>query len=551
MKCKNCSYALWNLSTRKCPECGTYFKPSDYDLVPNSVRFCCPHCDQHYFGTSERGHLVPASFNCVSCTQPVEMDQMVIRPVGTNDDGEVEKDVPFRSDPNRLSGFFRTIWLVMMQPRKIARGIVAAEGTAGGTLFLAAMGLVTTFIGAFLSMVLMMAMTSVLPGGAPGGPGGGVPVTGVLGVVLGTSVVFGVVMWIVIAFIWAGLTHVILSLSGAKKWTFGTTFAVIAYSSGCMVLGWIPCIGSYTQLLGMVWQFVSASVMMAEIHRATPRRAVFAILAPPLTALSLLLLSVLVLMVPLMGALQGLGKAPGVAPPPPPPPQMMAPSASTDEMQKVVNALDWYRLDRGGWPPHALALVDGSGALQPDDLMLESNAAADEDVVISGRQLWMYHMLTTQDQERVFGDAQRMLVAQGNAPYRLGDYIFCFHGTDASRRPSAWAVIQADRLNPTLPDANLSASEVLVGTAAGKILAIRTADWKDTLERENAIRTGEGLLAIPDPFMPAPEEDPDAEQQTPEQQTPKQETPAQEAPIEPQPQQPAEPEPKATPPGAL
>jgi hypothetical protein len=91
MKCKQCGYSLWNLSTRKCPECGTYFKPSDYDLIPNSVRFCCPRCDQHYFGTSERGHLVPSSFNCVSCTQPIEMDQMVIRPVGNVDTGEVEK----------------------------------------------------------------------------------------------------------------------------------------------------------------------------------------------------------------------------------------------------------------------------------------------------------------------------------------------------------------------------------------------------------------------------------------------------------------------------
>ena len=66
MRCQNCNYTLWNLTTRECPECGTPFLPSAQDFQPNSVRFCCPGCDQDYYGTSPRGHLVPSAFSLPS-----------------------------------------------------------------------------------------------------------------------------------------------------------------------------------------------------------------------------------------------------------------------------------------------------------------------------------------------------------------------------------------------------------------------------------------------------------------------------------------------------
>jgi predicted RNA-binding Zn-ribbon protein involved in translation (DUF1610 family) len=80
MRCKICDYPLWNLTTRTCPECGSKFAPDEFEFVPNSVQYCCPHCAQAYFGTSEKGHLVPREFNCVKCGQRVQMNEMVLRP---------------------------------------------------------------------------------------------------------------------------------------------------------------------------------------------------------------------------------------------------------------------------------------------------------------------------------------------------------------------------------------------------------------------------------------------------------------------------------------
>ena len=109
MRCKNCDYPLWQIRDRRCPECGTGFRPSDFDFVLNSVRFCCPHCDQAYYGTGERGHLSPRTFACVSCNQMVNMDDMVLLPT----EGVREEQTKVEMNPwleRDKRGFFRA-WL--------------------------------------------------------------------------------------------------------------------------------------------------------------------------------------------------------------------------------------------------------------------------------------------------------------------------------------------------------------------------------------------------------------------------------------------------------
>ena len=47
-------------SKPNCPECGRPFRPSDHEFVPNAVRFCCPECDQDYYGTGHHARAPPA-----------------------------------------------------------------------------------------------------------------------------------------------------------------------------------------------------------------------------------------------------------------------------------------------------------------------------------------------------------------------------------------------------------------------------------------------------------------------------------------------------------
>ena len=114
MRCKSCDYPLWQLTDRLCPECGTPFLPSEHEFILNSVRFCCPHCEQPYYGTGEKGHLVPRTFACVKCAKFIDMDQMVLLPT----EGVTERQtqvtvVPWveRRDRGWFAAFFVTLGL--------------------------------------------------------------------------------------------------------------------------------------------------------------------------------------------------------------------------------------------------------------------------------------------------------------------------------------------------------------------------------------------------------------------------------------------------------
>src|SRR5262245_20410546 len=93
MHCKQCNYPLWNLTARTCPECGAPFNPSDFEFVPNSVRFCCPNCRLAYYGTSPKGHLIPHVFNCLGCEERITMDSCVLLPAEGVVDDETKPEI--------------------------------------------------------------------------------------------------------------------------------------------------------------------------------------------------------------------------------------------------------------------------------------------------------------------------------------------------------------------------------------------------------------------------------------------------------------------------
>src|SRR5688572_3956647 len=116
MRCKTCDYPLWNLKARQCPECGRAFVPSEFEFVLNSVRFCCQHCDQAYYGTGPRGELVPADFVCVACGQRTRMDDMVLRPAqGVEEKQTQVLKMPWleRAQRGRISAWFSTLGMAM------------------------------------------------------------------------------------------------------------------------------------------------------------------------------------------------------------------------------------------------------------------------------------------------------------------------------------------------------------------------------------------------------------------------------------------------------
>ena len=137
MRCKNCDYLLWNLKTRECPECGATFKPSEYEFTANSVRFCCPHCDHPYYGTSESGHLVPESFGCLRCGRPLHIDEMVLRPgLGVEEAQTARNRMPWleRKEIGFFKSWFMMIGHAMTRPVQLGRAIPQEASALGALL---------------------------------------------------------------------------------------------------------------------------------------------------------------------------------------------------------------------------------------------------------------------------------------------------------------------------------------------------------------------------------------------------------------------------------
>ncbi|HSW46696.1 MAG TPA: hypothetical protein VLM89_14130, partial [Phycisphaerae bacterium] len=273
MRCKTCDYRLWNIPARRCPECGTPFKPSEFEFVPNSIKFCCPHCGQAYYGTSSRGHLVPAAFPCVSCSRPIHMDDTVLLPAeGLIEERTAPVHVPWVERRNRglLRVWFATVSMAMVAPTQLMRALPRYLPGTTGTGFALATLIPAWVIGMSFPCGLPIIMAFFL---GRRGTGGAVFLP-ILLVPLAVAIACPIVL-----LLWAGLTHGVLRLLKGTSARFHRTWQAMSFSAGAGVWMAIPCLGPY---FGWIWWIVSAILMVREGHRTSGVKATAAVLTLPI-----------------------------------------------------------------------------------------------------------------------------------------------------------------------------------------------------------------------------------------------------------------------------
>lgn len=263
MRCPECDYALWSLKAGPCPECGRPFKPSEFEFLANAVRFCCPHCDQGYYGTSERGQLVPERFDCVSCGKAISTDEMVLRPAEALGD----RDAHLGTNPwlDKRRGILKRYVLAMFsgigQPGRMME-VTPAFGSTGAAVGLAILNIM---VASSLSVGMFVLLTG-FSGGAMLGPAG-------------MSIFVIVVTPLVSMFIWTAVTHGMLHLLRAKPSdTMGRTLQAIGFSSGAYVLAIVPCIGTP---MGFVAWTITATIAVRAGQRVGSWKATIATMAFP------------------------------------------------------------------------------------------------------------------------------------------------------------------------------------------------------------------------------------------------------------------------------
>ncbi|MBN1490610.1 MAG: YIP1 family protein [Phycisphaerae bacterium] len=474
MRCRTCEYRLWNLHARRCPECGAPFRPSDYDFVPNTVQFLCPHCNQAYYGTDAHGHLEPRQFNCVSCGTWIDMDEMLLLPTeGVAEEKTGVLRLPWleRATRGRMRAWWDTVKLALVSPRRMMQALPARFPSADGWGFFFLTQLLVMAVG-ILSVTLLWAAGAVFGGG-----GGGVAMF---------SVMFGfmavtVAALLILVMIWGVVAHGLLRLTGETHGGLGRTYAALCYSSGANLLSAVPCCGVY---VGWIWWLVSAVLAVAEAQRVRGGRAALAVLTPPLTILAVFV-GLYAWFLVFVASWAG------------PMPAARNTTNTQGGTGTLVQALLNYTEDHdGGAPAHAILLLVNDHVAGTDFLLLHTATTA-ADVPVARTTLEDFELLRPTGQRAAAETATKTL-PDGTIAHRLGDFVFTYHGIDLSAPDSRlWLVIASP--DPDVNAGVVSAGDIVVGCADGSLVTIPQNDFATKRVEQNAVRAEHGLSPLPDP----------------------------------------------------
>lgn len=482
MHCRNCSYPLWNLAARRCPECGDAFRPSEFRFEPHGVRFCCPRCNQPYFGTSEDGLPEPRSFECVRCHAAIDVDEMVLRPGLGVEDRQRQKDyMPwFDGTLGRWKAWFLTIGKSISDPRSLIRAAPEDSsfsrawrfGSVTSFLFLL-VGLVlpyALYFGAFMPFVMMGA-------GAGAGFGGTAIVWWLAG--MAAALVGGLVFCAASVLLWAGLAHLFLRVTGGAAAGFRRTMHAVGYSAAAGVFTAIPCCGPN---VGWIAWLVSGILMLMEGQKVGGVRATFAMLMFPILSFAISAVAYVGLMYAMMSGFNTVA--------------MMPPAGMATNVGQVQAAVMTHAqtVDPGG-PSHAIELVEGSTWLGWS-LVAPNTATYAEDVPVGGTTLEDFSSLTP-SARRTAVQAAIDALPEDVVAHRLGDFVFTHHGADLlAAPPGLWVVLM-------IPDPDVNADPqpedvIEIATAGGNVMTVARSALAEQTARQNEVRAGAGLPPLPD-----------------------------------------------------
>lgn len=495
MRCKNCDYALWNLTGRDCPECGTPFRPSEFEFKPGSVKFCCPDCEQAYYGTTYTGHLRPRAFDCVSCGRHLDMDEMVLLPA----DGWDERSVTGTVAPwiRTGVGFFRrwlgTVGWSYVKPVEFMRGLPATHGLGSAFGFALITQLLIALIGIGLPIIVIVLIVTLSGGG--GGGGMGFPIVTILP---GFLIVLATIVW---TLLWGVLIHATLALTGGTPHPMGRTLSALCFSSGTLAAQVVPCLGPYClgYIVG-IWWLVSAILMVMEGQKTSGVRASLAVLWFPVLSLLLVIGAYVFMIFGVISQTRAMTRNNfaqlqmnlGM--------DSFLEGAMRDRARTPESMVDLFGPSLGGFPDSELAdwaeLVNGGDPVQTP--------------VIPGHTPFDLNTLNGVELEAAL-DALRGLEKRVDAPdgtesmVVTGDLVYCLPdfplSTARDAEPALWLFVAAGRLvgvsEPTFTVCTFAPEGFQTTTEQfGAFSNLTLSEIGDRLAEQDEVRAGHGLAPI-------------------------------------------------------
>ena len=413
MRCPTCQYALWNIESRTCPECGSRFAPSQFRFQPDTVKFCCPHCRQAYFGTDPDGLLSPRGFTCIGCQQAVTLDEMILAPAeGVDEDDTRGPTVRWLEAEviGTVPAFFGTVFDALFRPGRLGQALPVGARLRPALWFAAATVLIYGTLG--FTLLLMVIVLGSLPAVLVLGNNPRNPWPLLLFIPVGAAMA-GLVIAAVFA-AWSGLTHGLLRLTGPVQRGYSATLQTFAYTHAANVLAGVPCAGISLLAISWLWWAIAAATMLAGVQRVSLSRAVIAVLAGPLLLIGAGTAGFVGWALPALRSVP-----PGILTNP-------ALATAVGDSRDLHKALLAYASVNGRWPDHAVRLIldDFTGA---SPFWLDRPA---DGMPMAGQDLWAYRRADQGDKARIRAAVEPVLVAAapGLVAHRVGDVVFTYHG---------------------------------------------------------------------------------------------------------------------------
>ncbi|MFI4916680.1 MAG: hypothetical protein ACIAS6_09270 [Phycisphaerales bacterium JB060] len=458
MKCPGCEYELWNLKAGPCPECGRPFKPSEFDFLANAVKFCCPSCQQAYYGTGEHGELVPGEFDCVSCGRHLTTDDMLLLPADELGKREATRfsNPWLDSHKGAFSKWFATVGASIGQPGKLIEATPAIGSTSKALGF----ALINVLVAGLFGLICVGA--SLFNSG-----GGGA---------MALSTVAGLLTPMLYLFLWAATTHGLLKLLRTDTPDgLSRTVQAIAFGSGGWIMAIIPCVGP---LAGFPAWCVGATIAVSAGHKVAGWKASLATLAlPVLTVLAVIGLYIAMI----FGAFYTASS--------------MSTTYATGHAWASSTRLEWETVDLANELRNAIQAstppTHGAALLGPNSPVMFTvfGDAQDYDAPIGPHTAMSLDAMDDTARAAALGAITSAWPADVTA-HRIGNIVFTHHGIKPGDDPRLWVLIE-------LPDTSIDPIADAVHLSGASQLNTRT-NAQSVLDQQNRLRLKAGLPPLPD-----------------------------------------------------
>jgi len=419
------------------------------------------------------------------------MDDCVLRPTqGLTDQQTKPDDMPWlerKQTKKRFRAFFATVGRGMIAPARLMRTLDHFESKPWSAVWFSLINMIIALMGS-LGILMLIGFAFAAGSRASGA-----------GYVIGGFIFMSaltIIGWYLFIFIWAGIAHLLIRITGNSHRSYSHTVEAIAYASAPNISAAIPCLGMYLIPVATVWWSVTAVLAVRERRQISGWRASLAVLPVPV----LIIAAIFALTYWSIASTMSMSR------------QFANIQQPTNQLNGVYAALQDYLYQNKAttYPDHAAQLFRADNVNQPfiNNFITYLTINPINIPVGSGNLANITNPNTNPNLIDQFINEAIDNLPDNAIAYRFGEIVFTWKNLDPNdtKNPNLWiAMIDSTKNTPAKPD--LIANDptwkpqnvVFVLQEDGIVIPIPTSSFSILHDNQNDLRASLNLPLLPDP----------------------------------------------------